>query len=106
MCHKIQASRANNEAQVIESTQKLIAYILKYVMEPEEDSAAFGEAVKKLHADTEEDTTTQGLLGQPEEGQVRGSCKRTRRTESLTRRQTCWTGGAGRAYALDWGFRQ
>ena len=58
----LQAWRANNDAQVIESTQQLIAYILKYVMKPEEDSAAFGEAVKKLHADTEENTTVRRLF--------------------------------------------
>ena len=58
----LQAWRANNDAQLIESTEQLIAYILKYVMKPEVGSVAFNDIVKKVAADTDETTPVRRLL--------------------------------------------
>ena len=58
----LQAWRANNDAQLIESTEQLIAYILKYVMKPEVGSVAFNDVVKKVAAETDETTPVRRLL--------------------------------------------
>ena len=58
----LQAWRANNDAQLIESTEQLIAYILKYVMKPEVGSVAFIDSVQKVAADTDENTPVRKYL--------------------------------------------
>jgi hypothetical protein len=65
MCiHEVlQTWRANNDAQLIESTRQLIAYILKYVMKAEVGSVTWNDLVKKVSADTAEDSHIRKLFG-------------------------------------------
>jgi ubiquitin C-terminal hydrolase len=65
MCiHEVlQTWRANNDAQLIESTQQLIAYILKYVMKAEVGSVTWNDLVKKVTADTDDECPVRKLFG-------------------------------------------
>ena len=55
--------RGNTDAQIIQSLQHLMDYILKYIMKPETGSAAFTDTVRSLTKDYSEESPVCKLFG-------------------------------------------